>query len=113
MQILDNKFQNKLSEKDFKRFKKWLKGHLKFGPVTVTFEKKDGSLRAMKCTTNPTYILFKDPTVLESKKEKKVNEDVMPVYDMEADAWRSFRWDSVTQVQFTLGDDNDDSNKTQ
>lgn len=113
MQTLDNKFQNKLSEKDFKRFKKWLRGHLKHGPVTLTFEKKDGSLRTMKCTTNPTYILFKDPAVLESKRDKKINEDVMPVYDMESDAWRSFRWDSVTQVQFTLGDDNDHSDKTQ
>jgi hypothetical protein len=111
MQTSDNKFQNKLNEKDFKRFKKWLKGHLKFGPVTVIFEKKDGSLRTMKCTTNPTYILFKDPAVLESKKEKKVNEDVMPVYDIETDAWRSFRWDSVTQVQFTLGDDDEHNNK--
>jgi hypothetical protein len=113
MQTLDNNFQNKLSEKDFKRFKKWLKGHLQFGPVTLTFIKKDGTERVMKCTTNPTYILFKDPAVLESKKEKKINEDVMPVYDMESDAWRSFRWDSVTQVEFTLGDDNEHSDKTQ
>jgi hypothetical protein len=113
MQTLDNNFQNKLSEKDFKLFKKWLKGHLKFGPVTLTFIKKDGTERVMKCTTNPTYILFKDPAVLESKKEKKINEDVMPVYDMQAGAWRSFRWDSVTQVEFTLGDDNDHSNETQ
>jgi hypothetical protein len=113
MQTLDSNFQNKLSEKDFKLFKKWLKGHLKYGPVTVTFVKKDGTDRVMKCTTNPTYILFKDPESLESKKEKKLNEDVMPVYDMEADAWRSFRWDSVKQVQFTLGEEDDHSNETQ
>jgi len=113
MQILDNSFQNKLSEKDFKRFKKWLKGHLNVGPVTLTFVKKDGTDRVMKCTTNPTYILFKDPKVLESKGDKKINNDVMPVYDMEADAWRSFRWDSIKQVSFTIGEDNDNSNETQ
>ena len=113
MQTLDSNFQNKLSEKDFKLFKKWLKGHLKYGPVTVTFVKKDGSDRVMKCTTNPTYILFKDPKVLESKSDKKVNEDIMPVFDMEASAWRSFRWDSVKQVSFTLGDEDDHSNETQ
>jgi hypothetical protein len=113
MQTLDNKFQNSLSEKDFKQFKKWLKGHLKFGPVTVTFVKKDGSDRTMKCTTNPTYILFKNPELFESKKEKKSNEDVMPVYDLDSQEWRSFRWDSVKQVSFTLGEEDDHSNKTQ
>ena len=91
-----------LSENDFKLFKKWLKSHLAFGPITVTFTKKDGTERVMKCTTNPTYIMFKDPAILESKKERKVNEDVMPVYDMESKAWKSFRWDSVKQVRFTL-----------
>jgi hypothetical protein len=91
-----------LNEKDFKLFKKWLKSHLAFGPVTVVFTKKDGTERVMKCTTNPTYIMFKDPAVLESKKERKVNDDVMPVYDMESSAWKSFRWDSVKQVRFVL-----------
>jgi hypothetical protein len=91
-----------LNEKDFKLFKKWLKSHLAFGPVTVTFTKKDGTERVMKCTTNPTYIMFKDPAVLESKKERKINDDVMPVYDMESSAWKSFRWDSIKQVRFVL-----------
>ena len=36
------------------------------------------------------------------KKEKKVNEEVMPVYDIEAKAWKSFRWDSIKQVRFEL-----------
>jgi len=93
-----------LSEKDFDLFKKWLKGNLKQGPVTVTFTKKDGSERVMKCTTNPTYVMFKDPTIVESKKERKVNEDVMPVYDLESDHWKSFRWDSVKSVSITLGE---------
>ena len=91
-----------LNEKDTKLFKKWLKSHLKHGPVTVIFTKKDGTERVMKCTTNPTVIMFKDPTILESKKERKVSEDVMPVYDLESDAWKSFRWDSIKTVQFTL-----------
>ena len=36
------------------------------------------------------------------KKEKKVNDEVMPVYDLDAKSWRSFRWDSIKQVRFTL-----------
>jgi hypothetical protein len=102
---------NNLSEEDSKRFQKWLKSHLKSGPVTVTFTKKDGTERVMKCTTNPTYILFKDPVILESKKERKVNEEVMPVFDMEAGAWKSFRWDSIRSVKFTLEEEHEHSIK--
>ena len=99
-----------LSEKDFKLFKKWLTGHLKYGPVTLTFTKKDGSDRVMKCTTNPTYIMFKDPSILETKSDRKVNEDVMPVFDLDAGGWRSFRWDSIKSVAFTIGEE-DERNK--
>jgi hypothetical protein len=74
-----------LSEKDSTLFKKWLKGHLKIGLVTVTFTKKDGTERVMKCTTAPLLVPV---DVLEGKhytntdnpidfpvpkKEKKVN----------------------------------------
>ena len=102
-----------LSEKDFKLFKKWLTGHLKQGPVTLTFTKKDGSDRIMKCTTNPTYIMFKDPSILESKSDRKVNEDVMPVYDLDAGGWRSFRWDSIKSVAFTIGEEHERSKEVQ
>jgi hypothetical protein len=91
-----------LNETELKLFKKWLRGVLHTREVTVTFTKKDGTERVMKCTTNPTYVMFKDPAILESKKDRKVNEDVMPVYDLESQHWKSFRWDSIKQVQITL-----------
>lgn len=92
-----------LSEKDFKLFKKWLKSHLAFGPVTVVFTKKDGTERVMECTTSPKLVPV-EPVVesTEPKREKKVNEDVMPVYDLESKHWKSFRWDSVKEVKFVL-----------
>lgn len=102
-----------LSEKDSALFKKWLRSNLKSGPVTVTFTKKDGTERVMKCTTNPTYVMFKDPTTLESKKERKINEDVMPVFDTEAGHWKSFRWDSVKSIMITLGEEREYNNETQ
>jgi hypothetical protein len=94
-----------LSERDLKLFKKWLRGHLKFGPVTVTFIKKDGSERVMNCTTNEELVPKEPESTIELpkvKREKKPNDDVMPVYDLEAKAWKSFRWDSVKQVRFWL-----------
>jgi hypothetical protein len=102
-----------MSEEDLKLFKEWLKSHLNMGPVTVTFTKKDGSERIMKCTTDATYILFKDPTVLESKNERTVSEEVMPVYDLESNGWRSFRWDSIKRIELSIGESFEYSNKTQ
>jgi len=105
-----------LTESDLRLFKKWLRSHLKFGPVTVTFTKKDGSERAMECTLAPSLVP-EDP-IVESvhltntdnpidfpapKKERKVNDDVCPVYDLGSKAWRSFRWDSIKHVTFTIG----------
>jgi hypothetical protein len=92
-----------LSEKDVKIFKRWLKSHLAYGETTVVFTKKDGTERVMKCTTNPELV----PAVelaegVETKPARKVNEEVMPVYDLEAKAWKSFRWDSIKQVRFEL-----------
>ena len=43
---------------------------------------------------------------MEPKKEKKTNEDVCPVFDLDAQGWRSFRWDSIKSVSFTIGDQN-------
>jgi hypothetical protein len=92
-----------LSEKDIKIFKRWLKSYLAYGPTTVIFTKKDGTERVMNCTTNPELV----PAVeivesAELKKERKSNEEVMPVYDLEAKSWKSFRWDSIKQVRFEL-----------
>jgi hypothetical protein len=83
--------------------RKWITSLLLQGPTKVTFTKKDGTERVMNCTTNPDLV----PAVeivesVESKPVRKVNEEVMPVYDLEAKAWKSFRWDSIKQVRFEL-----------
>lgn len=91
-----------LSEKDVKIFKKWLKGHLAYGPTTIVFTKKDGTERTMTCTTKSELVPAESIVEGVEKKEKKVNEEVIPVYDLDAKGWRSFRWDSVKQVRFTL-----------
>jgi len=93
---------NNLNEQDLDRFQKWLRSHLKMGPMTITFTKVNGDERVMKCTTDPTYIMFKDPAVLESRSNRKQSKDVISVYDLENNAWKSFRWDSVKQVRFEL-----------
>jgi hypothetical protein len=56
----------------------------------------------MTCTTSPSLVPVEPIVEGVEKKEKKTNEEVMPVYDLDAKGWRSFRWDSIKQVRFTL-----------
>lgn len=105
MQTSERNFKQTLSEEEYALFKVWLKSHLEFGPVEVHFTKKDGSERVMQCTTNASLVP-NEPIVegAEPKAEKKLNEDVCPVWDLEAKAWRSFRWDSINQVSLSIGE---------
>ena len=82
--------------KDKNRLRKWLGEHLAYGPVTVVFEKKDGTLREMRCTLKdvPQY-----ERKTESETTRKKNDEVMSVYDMDKSEWRSFRIDSVKSYE--------------
>lgn len=88
------------TEKDWDKFAKWLKGMLQVDTGIVTFTKKDGTERVMKCTLN-SKVLPPMP-VTEGKKERKQNPDVLAVYDIDAQGWRSFTIKSVTKVEFTI-----------
>jgi hypothetical protein len=72
-----------------------IKAQLKEGTCQVTFNKVDGSVRIMKCTLNVDLIPEKSNEEGE-KRIKTVNEDVQAVYDVDAQGWRSFRWNSLT-----------------
>ena len=60
----------------------------------VTFTKKDGTERNMLCTLNPD-LLPAQVDLEESVQKKTPNPDVLAVYDVEKDGWRSFRYDSI------------------
>jgi len=83
----------------------WLKTLLREQKVIVTFNKKDGEQRVMTCTLNQDLIpdSFR-PKEKNQEKEKKKNENVLAVYDINAEGWRSFTWANVTKVEFSLGD---------
>jgi len=85
--------------KDKNRLRKWLGEHLAYGPVTVVFEKKDGTLREMRCTLKdvPQY-----ERKTESETTRKKNDEIMSVYDMDKSEWRSFRIDSIKEIKFDL-----------
>jgi hypothetical protein len=84
--------------KDAKKGRKWLVGLLEKSIVEVTFTKKDGTERIMKCTLQEDYL----PEIVGS--ERKKNEDALAVFDLDMEDWRSFRWDSIKQVNFSIGE---------
>jgi hypothetical protein len=82
-----------------KREKDWLRTLLHESVVGITFTKKDGSERLMKCTLLESKI----PSEFTPKgSEKAKSDEVLPVFDVENDGWRSFRWDSITKIEFSL-----------
>jgi hypothetical protein len=67
--------------------------------LEVTFTKVNGDKRVMNCTLMEG-ILPSNPTE-EAKKDtkKKVNEDILSVWDIDANGWRSFRVKNITRVR--------------
>jgi len=65
--------------------------------ISVTFTKKDGETRTMKCSLKDEYIIgVKEKT---STSVRKLNDDVLPVWDLDNNGWRSFRIESVKGVE--------------
>ena len=64
--------------------------------LDITFTKTNGSIRVMSCTLDEQFIPAADNT--ENSRTKTPNPDVCVVWDMENQAWRSFRWDSLTKI---------------
>lgn len=77
----------------------WFVRFLNKNQVDITFIKKDGSERIMTCTLNPEYIP-EDQQPKNSKKAK--SESSLPVFDLGKQEWRSFRWDSVKAMSFSI-----------
>lgn len=94
-------YYSSANEEERKIFREWLNGVLRMHYVNVHFRKKDGSIRIMNCT------LQEGKTSDYEKKTdrvKAVSEDTCPVFDIDKKEWRSFRYDSITEIRFNLGD---------
>jgi hypothetical protein len=74
-----------------------VKNILRASVIDITFTKADGSERVMKCTLNEEFIPAREESETPTS-VRKVNPDVCPVWDMENQAWRSFRWDSLKKI---------------
>jgi hypothetical protein len=70
---------------------------LKNESVDLEFVKKDGTLRVMTCTLKEDK-LPNQLDVEEVVQKKAPNPDVLAVFDLINQGWRSFRWDGLKKV---------------
>ena len=78
---------------DSKPSREALKAELAKGAVTVVFKKLDGTERMMNCTLSDDVVPLLDTTGVKQKRTP--NADVLAVWDIDNNGWRSFRYDSV------------------
>jgi hypothetical protein len=82
-----------LADKDF------LIEQLKSNVVEVDFVKADGTDRTMRCTLKADLVPKVDIKIIDTTKpSRKAPENVIPVYDLDNEGWRSFRIDSIKTV---------------
>jgi len=103
-------------EEGRKYFRDWVRGLLDVAEITVTFVKADGSLRDMRCTLDRDIIPPQPPRELNRapvdgivRKDRHIAALIEPeenhtqkVFDLDAGAWRSFRYDRLKKVTATM-----------
>ena len=87
------------TDEEWTTFRNWLKDVLQNGTAEVTFTKKDGTERIMRCTLKEDIL-----PVVESKESstRKTNDATLAVFDVEANGWRSFTLRNVKRVSFKI-----------
>jgi len=86
------------SDAEKETFKNWLRNELANNDVSFEFIKKDGSLRKMKATLQEEAL----PPKIATEKPKKENAEVISVWDLDLNAWRSVRYESIRKIEATL-----------
>jgi len=75
----------------------WVCGILWMNIANVGFIKKDGTARKIRGTQDPTRIPFYK-TPAKAKRDECVASSACPIFDLDLQEWRSFCWDSVTDI---------------
>lgn len=91
----DSSWYKTASEEEQKMFRDWLIGVLNMHEkVLIKFAKADGTIREMNCTTKEGV----RPVV----ENHKTSDTLCTVWDVDLNAWRSFKFENVKQIDFTL-----------
>jgi hypothetical protein len=83
-----------------KKFRDFIKSALKNKTATLTFQKKDGTIRVMKCSLHEEHM---PPYEKKTTHVREANDKTLSVVDLEKNEWRSFRFDSIQKIEFSIG----------
>ena len=97
-------------------FRDWVRSLLEVAEITATFVKADGTVRDMRCTLDrdrippqPPRELNKAPPAGTVREDREIAALIKPeeshtqkVFDLDAGAWRSFRYDRLKKVSATM-----------
>ena len=86
------------SEEERELFRNWMRSLLQTEEVRVTFVKADGTERTMPCTLQESRL----PKATTAESRRKYNADICVVFDPERAVWRSFRWDRMKRIEWTM-----------
>lgn len=64
--------------------------------AVVTFIKKDGTERAMKCTLREGVAI---PYEKKTERTREAKDDILPVWDLEANGWRSVTVSAIQTIE--------------
>lgn len=92
---VDEEWADEGAELFFDRIKEMLRDR----ELKITFTKKDGTERVMRCTLDPNKLPVQEST--ETNANRKVSTETMAVFDLDVQGWRSFTKKSVKCVDFT------------
>ena len=93
-----NNWYTTASVKEKETFKSWLRNELVNNDVYLEFTKKDGTNRKMNATLRESVL----PPQPATEKPKKENAEVISVWDLDVNAWRSVRYDSISEIKATI-----------
>lgn len=77
-----------------------LKENLSKCIAKITFNKTDGFLREMYCTLMSDHMPTPEPSDESPKIPRKENDNVLAVWDIDNNGWRSFRIDSIINIEY-------------
>lgn len=78
-----------------------LRNELRGRNMRVTFTKKDGSNRVMVCTTASDLIPEEKLPKGDDGNGPKRPENIVTVFDLEKEDWRSFDFNSVNDIEYS------------
>lgn len=68
--------------------------------ASVIFTKSDGTVREMLCTLMSDHLPKQNIDEATQRSPRAENDDVLAVWDVDKQAWRSFRLDSVINIHY-------------